>query len=168
MKTFLFFLLFMGFLHQGIAQRGYLFVKKGAKKVRTYEEGDRIRLLGHDGYLYTGVITLLRNDTIYLNGLPLARTEVERVLLGRKKQSFRIDPKQMLLITGGVVLVTGGLSLSKQAKFGEAAIAGATIGYGPLLISYLGSKISLKRKKYKIGRRYRLQVLDFYLPYKAF
>ena len=168
MKTCIFFLLFMGLLQPGFAQRGYLFVKKGAKKVKTYEEGDRIRLLGRDGYLYTGVITLLRNDTIYLNGLPLARTEVARVLLGRKKKPFRVDPAQLLLITGGVVLVTGGLTLSKQADFGEAAIAGATIGYGPLLVSYLGSRISLKRKKYKIGRKFRLQVLDFHLPYKAF
>ena len=168
MKRPVIFLLLILLYHTGFAQRGFLFVKKGIKKVRTFQEGDRIMLRGHDGYLYTGPITLLKNDTIYINGLPLARTDVSTVLLKRKKKTFRIDPGQFLLITGGVALVTAGLSLSKQADFPEALKAGTTIGYGPLLLSFIQSKISLRRKKFRIGRKFRLQVLDFHLPYKAF
>jgi len=167
-KIFFFLLLFMGMLTAGEAQYGHLYVKKGMKKKKEYLEGDRIMLRGKDGYLYTGVITLLRNDTIFINGLPLPRADVASVLNARPKKKFRIEPKQLLLVAGGMVLVTGGLTLSKQASFGEAAKSAAVIGVAPMVIPFLTSKISLKKKKYRIGKKFRLQVLDFYLPYKAF
>jgi hypothetical protein len=56
--------------------------------------------------------------------------------------------------------------LSNQAEFNEALLAGVVIGYGPIAVAYLKSKISLKRKKYRIGKKFRLQVLDFYIPQK--
>src|SRR5688572_15724334 len=66
------------------AQSGYLFIKKGAKKKRTYTEGDMIRLKLTDGSLASGTITLLRNDTIFLNGHPIPVGWVSEVLLKRK------------------------------------------------------------------------------------
>lgn len=146
------------------AQAGYLFVKKGYKKKKTYGEGDRISLLVKDDRVYTGVITLLRNDTIFLSGKPIPTATVEAVLLNRKRKSFQVSTKELLLIAGGTGLVTAGLTLSKQAGFTEALTAALVIGYGPLLLRYIGSKISLKRKQYRIGKKFRLQVLDFYLP----
>ena len=168
MRNWLLFVLLISLTHCASAQQGYLFVKKGIKKKRTYAEGDGIRLRGTDGYLYSGVITLLKNDTIYINGLPLARTAVSQVLLGKRKKKFHIDPKQLLLITGGAALVTAGLTLSKQASFGESLKSAAVIGYGPIAVSWIASKISFKRRKFRIGRRFRLQIIDFHLPYKAF
>jgi hypothetical protein len=70
------------------------------------------------------------------------------------------------LITGGVVLVTAGLTISNQAEFEQALLAGTVIGYGPPAIGYLKNQISFRRKKYKIGKKFRLQVIDFYLPRK--
>ena len=148
-------------------QLGYLFVKKGVRKVRTYAEGDRILLRLNDEQVLGGVITLLKNDTIWLNGVPVPRVAVVDVLLNnRRKKHFDIGPEELLLITGGVALVVTGLTLSKQAKFGEAVVAGTVIGYGPLLLKYLGSKINLRRRRYHIGGKYRLTMLEFHLPYK--
>lgn len=147
------------------AQTGYLFVKKGIRKKKSYGEGDWITLKTQDHRTYAGFITLLRNDTIFINGKPVPRIAVQAVLLDRKSKGFHIDPGQLGLITAGVALTTAGLTLSKQAGFSEALIAGAAIGYGPLLVKYLGIKIlSLRRKKYRIGKKFRLQVLDFYIP----
>ena len=147
------------------SQTGYLFVKKGSKKKATYTEGESIYLrLANDSLRY-GIITRLVNDTIFLNGRPVPRVAVKEVLLSDKKQSsFHIPLKDFLLITGGVALVTAGLTLSEQADFREALIAGIAIGYGPLAVGYLKSKISLKRKKYRIGKKFRLHLIDFYLP----
>ncbi|HKO81018.1 MAG TPA: hypothetical protein VJU78_11515 [Chitinophagaceae bacterium] len=149
------------------SQTGYLFVKKGYKKKRTYTEGSTIYLrLQNDSVRY-GMITRLMNDTIFVSGRPIPRIAVKEVIIhARERKSFRVSAKNILLITGGVVLVTGGLTLSKQADFNEALIAGTVMGYGPLAIGYLKSKISLKRKKYMIGKKFRLQVLDFYIPRK--
>ena len=77
---------------------------------------------------------------------------------------FHIPLKDLLLITAGVGLVTAGLTLSNQADFKQALTAGLAIGYVPLAVAYMKSKISLKRRKYKIGRKFRLQMIDFYLP----
>ena len=149
------------------SQTGYLFVKKGIKKKKTYEEGDRIMLQVKDGTIYTGLITLLLNDTIYINGRPVPRPDVIAVILNnRQKKKFHIDPKELLLITGGVALTTAGLTLSHQAKFKEALTAGTVIGYSPLAIQYLGSKISFRRKRFRIGKKFRLQILEFHIPRK--
>jgi len=151
----------------GHSQTGYLFVKKGFKKKRTYTEGDNIFLRLHNDSLYYGMITILKNDTIFVSGRPVPRIAVKEVIISTKtRKSFHVPVKDLLLITGGVALVTAGLTLSKQADFNEALIAGAVIGYGPLVIGYLKSKISLKRKKYRIGKKFCLQVLDFYIPRK--
>jgi hypothetical protein len=147
-------------------QTGFLFVKKGYKKKRTYAEGDRIMLQIKQGTVYSGVITLLINDTIYINGIPVPRPEVNKVILDRKNKSFHLEAKDFLLITAGVALTTAGLTLSEQADFKEALAAGLTIGYSPLVLKYLGSKISFRRKKFRIGRKYRLQVLDFHIAPK--
>jgi hypothetical protein len=149
------------------SQTGYLFVKKGFKKKRTYTEGATIYLRLQNDSLRYGMITRLMNDTIYLSGRPIPRAAVKEVILSeRVRKKFQIDAKTFLLITGGVALVTGGLTLSNQAEFNEALLAGAVIGYGPLAVGYLKSKISLKRKRYKIGKKFRLQILDFYMPTK--
>lgn len=130
-------------------------------------EGSTIYLRLHNDSLRYGMITRLMNDTIFLSGYPIPRTAVKEVIIhNRERKPFRVDGKTLLLVTGGVALVAGGLTLSKQADFNEALIAGAVMGYGPLAIGYLKSKISLKRKKYKIGKKFRLQVLDFYIPRK--
>jgi hypothetical protein len=151
-------------------QTGFLFVKKGYKKKRTYTEGDRIILQIQQGTIYDGVITLLLNDTIYINGLPIHRPEVSKVILiNKKKKTFHLEPKDFLLITAGVALTTAGLTLSKQAKFKEALTAGLVIGYSPLAINYLGSKISFRRRKFRVGKKFRLQVLDFHIvPKRGF
>lgn len=149
------------------SQSGYLFVKKGLKKKKTYTEYDYIFLHLNNGTYQYGMITRLMNDTIWVAGVPVPRTNVTEVIIRRKgKRACRVDAKKLLLITGGVALVTAGLSISKQASFKEALTAGLVIGYGPLLIDCLSKKISLSRKSYKIGGKFRLQMLDFYVPHQ--
>lgn len=149
------------------SQTGYLFVKKGIKKKKIYTEGSTICLRLQNDSLYYGMITRLMNDTIYVSGRPVSRKAVKEVIINQKEhRSFGVSAKNLLLITGGVALVTAGLSLSKQADFKEALIAGTVIGYGPLAIGYLKSKVSFKRNRYKIGKKFRLQLIDFYIPRK--
>lgn len=150
------------------SQAGYLFVKHGYKKKKTYLEGDRVMLQLKDGYIVNGLITLLRNDSIWMNGTPIPRKEVGAVLLPRKKNPFPADAKTMLLIGAGSALVTVGLTINDRETFGHALVAGLVIGYGPLLVKYLGKGflMSLQRKRYLIGRKYQLQVLDFHIPNK--
>jgi hypothetical protein len=147
------------------SQEGYLFVKKGIKKKRTYVEGDPIAIRFADGTYMAGTITLLRNDTVFISGLAVPRSDIKEVVLPKKARPHLPDVKTLLLIGAGSALVTAGLTLSKQAEFKKALEAGLVIGYAPILIKYLGAKFfhAMTRKKFRIGKKYRLQVLDFHL-----
>lgn len=167
MNRLLLFLILFLFSIVSHSQTGYLFVKKGHKKKKTYTEGENIYLRLNNDSLYFGMITRLMNDTIYISGRPVSCKKVKEVIIRQKERKpFQVSTKDFLLITGGVILVTGGLTLSEQADFEEALLAGTLIGYGPLLVGYAKSKISFKRKKFRIGKKFRLQVLDFYIPRK--
>lgn len=147
------------------SQDGYLFIKKGIKKKKTYNEGSRILLETKGDTVRGGIITMLRNDTIWINGLPVPRKSVKAVYPNqKKKKTFHVSAKNLLLITGGVVLTTAGLALSKQATWKEALTAGVVIGYGQLGIQYLMKSLNFRRKKYKIGKKFQLSVLDFHIP----
>ncbi len=148
-------------------QPNYLFIKKGIHKKRIYSEGDRIHFKLQSGQEKKGIITLLRNDTIYINGRPIPRLQVSAVILnGKKKKPFPTDFKTMLAIGGGVALTTIGLSLNDANEPKTALIAAAVIGYGPLLLKHFGSRLlyALYRKKFRIGKKFRLQVFDLYVP----
>lgn len=158
-------LLFILSCFSASAQSGYLFVKKGIKKKKVYTEYDNIYLRLNNGAYRYGMITRIMNDTIWVSGNPIPRTSVAEVVIRKKeKKKFHVGVQNALLITGGVALTTAGLSISKQASFREALIAGLVLGYGPLAIGYLSNKISLSRKSYKIGKKFRLQIVDFYIP----
>jgi hypothetical protein len=112
---------------------------------------------------------LLRNDSIYINGLPIPHLQVSAVILKeKKKKPFPVDFKTMLAIGGGVALTTIGLSLNEANEPKTALIAAAVIGYGPLLLQHFGGRLlyTLYRKKFRIGKKFRLQVFDLYVPTK--
>lgn len=145
---------------------GYLYVKKGIKKKRTYTEGDRIYLQLTNDTIATGLITLLMNDTIYLVGKPIPVNKVKAVLIPRRRNRFPADAKTMLLIGAGSGLTAVGLTLNNNQEWDDAIIAGLAIGYGGLLTKYLGNGVlhALQRKKFRIGRKYRLNLIDFHIP----
>lgn len=145
------------------AQKAWLFLKKGYKKKRTWMEGDRIMLRLPGDTIVGGLITHLRDDTIYLLGKPIPVDKVEAVVLRQKGSAkLEIPLNSLLIITGGVVLTTVGLTLSGQVNEKEALTAGLTIGYGPLLVMSIARKVKAGRREFRIGKKYRLQLLDIH------
>ena len=150
-------------------QPNYLFIKKGFHKKKTYEEGDKIHIQLRDGKEKTGIITRLLNNMVYINGEEIAQEQIVAVILdGKKKKPFPADFKTMLLIGAGAALTTLGLSLNDANEPTTGLVAGLTIGYGPLLLKHFGGRVlyAIKRKKYRIGKKFRLQVFDIYVPPK--
>lgn len=130
-------------------------------------EGERIHLRLQNGENKKGIITQLRGETIFINGEPIVKHSIAAVVVNYKTQKpFPADFKTMLLIGGGVGLTTIGLSLNDANPPKTALIAAATIGYAPILLKHFGSRLLniVKRTKYQIGHKFRLQVFDLYLP----
>jgi hypothetical protein len=138
------------------SQTGYLFVKKGIKKKKIYIEGDAIQVKLQDGTYRNGYITLLRNDTIFINGQPVHKTFVKEVLMKRKPKKPFPDAKTLALIAAGSALTSAGLAISDKDHQGEALIAGPVIGFGPLLIKHFGGRAirSIPGKKFRIGKKF--------------
>lgn len=148
------------------SQTGYLFVKKGIKKKRIYTEGDAIHVKLQDGTSRYGIITLLRNDTIFIDRRPVHKTFVKQVLLKRKPKSPFPDVKTIALIAAGSAITSAGLAISNKDQKTEAILAGPVIGFGPLLLKHAGARTirAIPRKKFRIGKKFYLQVLDFHIP----
>jgi hypothetical protein len=139
------------------AQRGMVFVKKnGYKKVHSFAEGDPITFQVKDGFITSGYISLVRNDSIYVNGMGFSARSVSRIFLREKKHEL---PRQFLLTTGYVLVIAGAASVSKNYSFGSALGIAAILGYGQLLIRQIPN---LKRYKYKIGKKFSIQTLDLH------
>jgi hypothetical protein len=110
---------------------------------------------------------LLKNDSIHLTGdLVFATSDVKRVLVRRKvKKPFPINGGQAALIGGGVALTTVGLRAAKwENNTGKALLYSSVIGFGPILITALTNQINFRRKEFVLGKKFHLQVLDFYVP----
>jgi hypothetical protein len=151
------------------SQPNYLFIKKGVHKKKTYAEGDRIHIMLKDGKEKTGIITRLLNNNVYINGEEIAQEQIAVVFLdGKTKRPFPVDFKTLLLIGAGVGMTTLGLSLNNANDPKEALIAALAIGSGPLLLKHFGGRFLylLKRKKYRLGKKFKAQVFDIYLPRK--
>jgi len=150
------------------AQPNHLFIKKGIHKKKTYSEGDRIHVILLDGKEKTGIITRLVDSLIYINGSEIPQDAVKYVLIDGIRKAKMPDTKTMLLIGAGVGLTTVGLSLNNANEPRTAFLSALAIGYGPILVKFIGGRIlyALHKKKYKLGKKYRLQVFDITIPRK--
>jgi hypothetical protein len=135
------------------AQRAYLFIKKNGKKLKTYIEGQYIKIKTGRTSIIEGYISRLRNDTIFINGIRLHKNEIEQIIVRDKKQ-FKIeaDAKLLTLLTAAVALSTYGMTLNDREEFSTALTNSVVIGYSPLLISAIRKKLSFKRRAYKMKK----------------
>ncbi|HVG16388.1 MAG TPA: hypothetical protein VM935_15560 [Chitinophagaceae bacterium] len=150
-------------MHNTSAQKGYLFIKKNGRKVATYIEGQVIRIKTERSGVIQGYISLLKNDTVFMNGQRFHRKEINQVIV-RDKKRFVIDgdAQTLALLTVGVGLATFGMTLNERESFPTALKTAAVIGYSPLLISAIRKKISFKRRSYIMGKKFRIDILDLY------
>ncbi len=139
------------------AQRGFLYVKKsGYKKVKTFAEGDPIQFKTDQNQTISGMITLIKRDSLRVNGYWYRTGQIKSIIL-RGKQKTPASP--LLLTTAGVALSTAGMTLANWADFKEALAYSSVIGYGNYIIRFLPK---IKRRKYDIGRKFSLHTLDLH------
>ena len=144
------------------SQSSYLFIKKGFKKKRIYIEGEMIHIKLQDGNQKTGTITFLKDSLVFINNNPVQLSSIKYVILIKKSLFHLPNTKTMILIGVGSVLTSIGLSLNNSGNRAGAIIAGPVIGFGPLMLRYSGSRFlrMLSRKKFRIGKKFSLQILD--------
>jgi hypothetical protein len=167
MNRLLLFLFFLLLSAPSWQQPNHLFVKKGIHKKKTFSQGDMIQVQFQNGQQKKGMITMLKDSIIFIGDEAIAAGDIAAIILTDKKRNrFPADAKTVLMIAGGVALTAIGLSLNGANNPRTALIAGAVIGFGPLLVKFIGGRLlwTLQRKKYRIGKKFHLQVFDIYPP----
>lgn len=142
----------------GYAQRGVLYVKKnGHKTVQRFQEGTEIRFETKDGKKISGMLTLVKKDSLFVNGGWYGTSSLSEIIL-RPRASYKMN-KLFLLTTAGVVISTAGMTLAGWTSFKEALGVSAGVGYGNYFIKHFPK---LKRRTYPLGKKFVLQTLDLH------
>lgn len=147
------------------AQFNELVLRKNGVPVKRFREGSVITLQTKLGMRYTGVIYLIQKDSVYFaeGGI-----HVRDVAVVYKKQKGRhriipVDGKTFLITNAGIPLFTAGLVISGE-PFTQSLLSGVGLVYIPVVLYNLQQLIFKANKRYRIGSKYDLQMLDFYPP----
>ncbi|RXK60540.1 hypothetical protein ESA94_08710 [Lacibacter luteus] len=165
-KLLLFFLFFTA--TAATAQFNELVLRKNGIALKRFREGSVITLQTKLGMRYTGVIYLIQKDSIYFSGGGIHMRDVAVVY---KKQKGRhrvlpVDGKTFLITNAGIPLFTAGLVISGE-PFRQSLLGAIGLVYIPVALYNLQQLIFKANKRYRIGSKYDLQMLDFYPPEKV-
>jgi hypothetical protein len=153
------------FMQTSFGQKGMLFVKKhGYKRVAVFVEGDQIKFRLRSQTIIEGYIDMIKNDSIYVNGLVFNKEELDRIII--RKNDAKGWMNQFMITTALSAGIVGILYLGDKDKEDPDIIPKmAVIAYTPLVIR--GLKF-LKRKKYNLGKKFILQTVDLHFNDKKY
>lgn len=148
---------------EATAQFNQLVLRKNRLAFKRYQEGSLIHIQTITGLKYSGVIRLLQNDSIYFDGSGIHKNDI--VALYKKsggRQPFIPYSKELFLYSNaGIPLFTAGLVISGET-FLKSFIGAVSLVYAPVLFYNIKRLVTSGSKKYTLGSKYDLQVLDFY------
>jgi hypothetical protein len=148
---------------EATAQYNQLILRKNRVSFKRHQEGSLIHIQTITGLKYSGIIRLLQNDSIYFNGSGIHKNEI--VALYKKsggRQPFIPYSKELFLYSNaGISLFTAGLVISGES-FLKSFLSAVSLVYAPVLFYNIKRLVTSGSKKYTIGNKYDLQVLDLY------
>jgi hypothetical protein len=145
------------------AQFNELILRKNGIAKKRYAEGATITLQTKLGLKYTGIIYLIQNDSIYFLGDGIHKNDIAIVFKKQKKKHrfIPLNTEAFLYTNLGIPLFTAGLFISGE-PFLNSLLSGVGLVYIPVLLYNAQQLVFNRNKKYRIGNKYDLQVLDFY------
>ncbi len=156
MKKYL--LLFYVLPFFSLAQSDVVELKKHGANQKVYAPGMSLTMETIYHQWLDGTITAIRNDSVFLNGIPFHYKEISRIRTDRKKFNYSTNGTILLIAGGGVLLLgaVNGLYRGDQIKDwykpSGFITAGAFIALGLLMRN-------AAHKKYTLGKKYSLEYL---------
>lgn len=163
MKPLSFFCLILLFHFSAPAQYNQLVLRKNGIAQKRYSEGSVITIQTKLGMKYSGIIYLIQNDSIYFAGGGIHKNDIVAVFKksGSRERFIPFSKEAFLYANAGIPLFTAGLVISGQPLVTSLA-AGVTLVYAPVLLYNMKRMITNGSRRYRIGKKYDLQVLDLY------
>jgi hypothetical protein len=164
MKKWCFIFLGMLYLHAD-AQTNVIILEKNGANVKTYATGMEISFETVYHQWFTGVITAVRHDSVFINDFPFDYREIATISAERKSLNYSEDGV-LLMIAGGGVLLLGAVNGAYRGDNAKSwYTSGGFITAGSLLAG--GFLLTRARfKKYHLGKKYTLEYLALDLDKK--
>jgi hypothetical protein len=139
-----------------------LMVRKGVKVKKRLFEGNRILIKDREGFEYSGIIYQFTDDSIFLSTSAVSVNNISQITLPRKPRR-QATPlvRNLVYTTLGVGLTASLISLADQGAFTPTLASVAGLSYSSIALEQF-SRISVKKRKYRIGKKYQLRI--WYLP----
>jgi hypothetical protein len=133
-----------------------LILKKNGANLKTYTTGLYFTMQTIYDQWFEGTITAIRNDSVFLNGLPFHYKEISAIRRERTNLNYATDGTILMLAGGGLLLLgaVNGLLRGDAAKDwytpANFIVAGTLLAGGFLLRK-------ARFKKYFLGKKYVLE-----------
>jgi hypothetical protein len=163
MKLFYLFCFILLFHFSTAAQFNQLILRKNGIAQKRYSEGSVITIQTKLGLKYSGTIYLIQNDSVYFIDGGMHTRDIA-IVFKKHKKKHRLIPfgtEAFVYSNLGIPLFTAGLTISGE-PFKTSLLSGVALVYIPIIIYNAQQLIFNGNKKYRIGKKYDLQVLDFY------
>lgn len=163
MKSVSFFYFLLIFSFSASAQFNQLILRKNRVAFKRYQEGSLIHIQTITGLKYSGVIRLLQNDSLFFDGSGIHKNEIAAVYKkpGGRQPFIPYSKELFLYSNAGIPLFTAGLVISGES-FLKSFLAAVSLVYAPVLFYNIKNLVTSGSKKYTLGNKYDLQVLDLY------
>ena len=141
------------------AQTDLLVLKKRGALIHTYTVGDALNMKTIYGQWFNGVITGMKHDTVFVNGMGFHYKEIETVRRTHLNFGNTLLPAGMFVAAGGILIlnaVNGALRHDKAATWytHSAVITGISLAVGGFVLT------RTRRSTYHIGHKFKLDYLE--------
>ena len=134
-------------------------LKRNGANLRTYTTGLSLTMETIYDQWFDGTITAIRNDSVFLNGLPFDIKEISAIKRERTGLNYGLDGTLLMAAGGAALIVAGVNGILQSSDFSQ--------WYSPAYLAVAGSFLVggflLKHahfKKYNLGKKYTLEYLS--------
>jgi hypothetical protein len=152
------------------AQTDLLVLKKKGALIHTYTVGDALNMETIYGQWFDGIITGMKHDTVYVNGMGFHYQEIRTIRRTHLNFGNTILPAGMFVAAGGILIlnaVNGALRHDDASTWytHSAVITGIALAVGGFILT------RTRRSTYHLGHKFKLDYLELTFkkpPPKAF
>jgi hypothetical protein len=153
--------LFFFFPLLAFSQSDVLILQKNGRNIKTYAPGQPIMFQTVYDQWFDGILTDLRNDSVFVNGIAFHYNEIRTMRVERTKLNYSADGTLMIVAGGGVLALNVINGLYRKDKASTWFSAAGWITAGALIVGGILLK-NARIRTFPLGKKYGLHYLDLH------
>ncbi|MDP4129983.1 MAG: hypothetical protein Q8918_01965 [Bacteroidota bacterium] len=141
------------------SQTDVLILQKNDRNIKTYAPGQPIIFETVYQQWFDGTLTDLRNDSVFINGIPFHYNEIKTMRVERTKLNYSADGTLMIIAGVGVLALNTVNGLYRKDKAGTWFSTTGWITSGALIVGGILLK-KARIRTFPLGKKYGLHYLE--------